>query len=89
MRLTNLKLKMGRRMADSLSGWVKMPLGKGMVILGRRGGSRFLSQSVLLSSASGLCFCLVLLVLTAACFYSVHLYSVLVANVHRLFTFTA
>ena len=68
MRLTNLKLKMGRRMADSLSGWVKMPLGKGMVILGRRGGSRFLSQSVLLSSASGLCFWVVLLS-SVACTY--------------------
>ena len=65
-------------MADSLSGWVLASLGKGACIL----GLRFSSQSVLVASASGLCFCLVSLILS-------RLYSVLVARIHRLFTFTA
>jgi len=73
-----LSLGAGRRMADSLSGWVLASLGKGHLIL----VLRFLPQSVLLSSASGLCFCLVSLILT-------RLYSVLVTRIHRLFTFTA
>lgn len=85
-----LGLNMGRRMADSLSGWVHASLGKGCLILGHRFLSqRVLVPSVLLLSASGLCFCLVLLVLTIACFYSVCLYPVLAPNVHQLFTFTA
>lgn len=60
-----LGLNMGRRMTDSLAGWVHASLSKGCLILGHRFLSqRVLVPSVLLLSASGLCFCLVLLVLS-------------------------